>query len=248
MARCCVRWSLLSLFLLLLLGCGPVTTQPPRSADGGPETSDKPLPETPNSKHSTPQIDAAAEAIFEVEDDFQMLTFTDFDAFGAGVSTWTATDNGLTCLGKPKGYLYSKLEFRNFTWRLDYRFPRPENLRDETKFKGNTGFLVGISGEHKIWPMCLEVQGKHGQMAAIKENGGAVPVTTVDNEDARQKARKPLGQWNSIEIVSNEGALAVSLNGIPVSRSEPAINQTGMIGIQAEDHPFEVRRIRVRRD
>ena len=111
-----------------------------------------------------------------------------------------------------------------------------------------TGFLVYITGEHKLWPMCLEVQGKHVQMAAIKENGGAEPVKAEDDDAARQQARKPVGQWNSLDIVSKDGALAVSLNGTPISKCEPDFLSEGLIGIQAEDHPFEVRRIRVRRD
>ena len=189
-----------------------------------------------------------AEPPFQLEEGFEPLAFADFEAFDAGADTWTATENGLKCSGKPKGYLYSKQSFQNFTLRVDYRFPKPDNLKDETKFKGNTGFLIYITGEHKLWPMCLEVQGKHVQIAAIKENGGAEPVEAEDDDAARQRARKPVGQWNSLEIVSKGGALAVSLNGTSISKCEPDFLSEGLIGIQAEDHPFEVRRLRVRRD
>ena len=189
-----------------------------------------------------------AEPPFHLEEGFEPLAFADFEAFGAEADTWAATDDGLKCSGKPKGYLYSKQPYQNFTLRVDYRFPRPDNLKDETKFKGNTGFLIYLTGEHKLWPMCLEVQGKHVQMAAIKENGGAEPVKAEDDDAARQTARKPVGQWNSLEIVSKDGALAVSLNGTPISKCEPDFLSEGPIGIQAEDHPFEVRRLRLRRD
>ena len=186
------------------------------------------------------------ETPFELESGFDLLTRDHFDAFAAEPDTWQSTDGGFRCLGKPKGYLYSKQPYENFTLRLDYRFPRPGNLKDESKFKGNTGFLVYITGEHKLWPICIEVQGKQIQMAAIKENGGAEPVTSEDNETARQQARKPVGQWNSLEIVSKDGALSVSLNGTPVSSSKPSGLTSGFVGVQAEDHPFEVRRMRIR--
>lgn len=189
-----------------------------------------------------------AEPPFHLEEGFEPLAFADFEAFDAGADTWAATAEGLKCSGKPKGYLYSKQPYQNFTLRVDYRFPKPDNLKDETKFKGNTGFLIYVTGEHKLWPMCLEVQGKHVQMAAIKENGGAEPVKAEDDDAARQQARKPVGQWNSLEIVSKDGALAVSLNGTPISKCEPDFLSEGPIGIQAEDHPFEVRRLRLRRD
>ena len=183
-----------------------------------------------------------------MEDGFTQLGFADFEAFGAEASTWEGTTDGIKSSGKPKGYLYSKQPYQNFTLRLEYRFPRPANLKDEAKFKGNTGFLVYITGEHKLWPVCLEVQGKHIQMAAIKENGGAQPVTATDDEAARQKARHAVGEWNAIEIISTNGALSVSLNGTPISKCEPDFLSEGSIGIQAEDHPFEVRRLRIRRD
>ena len=213
------------------------------------------LPPAPvlNNSSGTSTTAVAHEAVtseppFHLEEGFEPLAFADFEAFGAEADTWAATDDGLKCSGKPKGYLYSKQPYQNFTLRVDYRFPRPDNLKDETKFKGNTGFLIYLTGEHKLWPMCLEVQGKHVLMAAIKENGGAEPVKAEDDDAARQTARKPVGQWNSLEIVSKDGALAVALNGTPISKCEPDFLSEGPIGIQAEDHPFEVRRLRLRRD
>lgn len=200
------------------------------------------------SQSALPVVEAPAadEPRFELEPGFTLLTRDDFHAFDEESDTWTATDEGIRCTGKPRGYLYSKEAYRNFTLKLDYRFPRPENLKDDSKFKGNTGFLVYINGEHKLWPSCLEVQGKFVQMAAIKENGAAPPIKSELDDVARQKVRKPVGQWNSLEIVSNGGALVVSLNGTAISNSQPDLLTEGLIGIQSEDFPFEVRRMRIR--
>ena len=227
--------GLVVVLLALAVGCRQETPAPAPALNG-------------TSTAAVAHEAAITEPPFHLEEGFEPLALADFEAFGAETDTWAATDEGLKCSGKPKGYLYSKQPYQNFTLRVDYRFPKPDNLKDETKFKGNTGFLVYITGEHKLWPMCLEVQGKHVQMAAIKENGGAEPVKTEDDDAARQQARKPVGQWNSLEIVSKDGALAVSLNGTPISKCEPDFLSEGLLGIQAEDHPFEVRRIRVRRD
>ena len=70
----------------------------------------------------------------------------------------------------------------------------------------------------------------------------------ADDDVARQKARRPVGEWNALEIVSNAGALKVSLNGTPISHSQAGTLNEGLIGIQAEDHRFEVRRMRIRTD
>lgn len=258
------RHSGFGLLLVLMLGCGETPKPATPNAASAPITKD-PSIEKPSIEANTAKPVAAVtdsgdkpiegpseptepEVPFQLEEKFTLLAFSDFEAFGAESGTWEGTAEGVKCAGKPNGYLYSKEAYQNFTMRLDYRFPRPESLKDDSKFKGNTGFLVYITGEHKIWPVCLEVQGKFVQMAAIKENGGAQPVTTTDDDAARQKARKPVGQWNSIEIVSTNGALSVSLNGTPISKCDPNFLSEGLIGIQAEGHPFEVRRLRIRRD
>lgn len=209
-------------------------------------SSEKPLPPEIAPEESPEAADVEPETPFSLEDGFSALSLDDFDAFQAEPDTWSATEDGIHCTGKPKGYLYSHAVYQNFTWRLDYRFARPKSLKDEAKFKGNTGFLVYITGEQKLWPVCLEVQGKHVQMAAIKENGGAAAVTVSDDEAAREAARKPVGQWNRLEIVSKDGALTAKLNDIAISRSEPNFLSDGKIGIQAEDHAFTVRRMRIR--
>lgn len=233
-----VRNSLLFL-IAVAVGCNaaaPPSTSPSKTS--GPNTTAQ--------GSSTTTEAAVAETPFELENGFTLLTLDQFDSFGTDAETWKASNDGIACTGKPRGYLYSRQPYQNFTLKLDYRFPRPDNLKDDAKFKGNTGFLVYLVGEHKLWPECIEVQGKYVQMAAIKENGGAPPVETEDNEDARQQARKPVGQWNSLQITSKSGELTVSIDGTLVSHSQPGSLIEGLIGIQSEDHPFEVRRMRIR--
>lgn len=217
---------------------------PPTTTASSSEPAKTPAVNSPTKTSSAAQ----EEPPFEVENGFTLLTLADFEPFGTEADTWEASDEGFFCTGRPRGYLYSRKSYRNFTLKLDYAFDRPESLKNDAKFKGNTGFLIYITGEHHVWPVSLEVQGKHVQMGAIKENGGASAVTATDNDDARQKARHGVGEWNSLEIVSVDGSLSVSLNGVPISKSEPNFLSEGLIGVQSEDFSFEVRRMRIRRD
>jgi hypothetical protein len=229
----------LGLWVIAILSCaGCDSPAPPKPAP----------PAAPSQLTTAPEPELEPDTPFDLEDGFRLLTLADFEPFpppDVESNTWTATADGLECTGKPRGYLYSKESFQNFTWRLEYRFPRPAELSDETKFAGNTGFLVYITGEHKIWPLCLEVQGKHAEMGMIKENGGAQKPDVVDEDSARQSARKPVGQWNALEIVSRDGALIVTLNGQQVASSQPVFLSAGSIGIQAENFAFAVRRMRI---
>lgn len=253
--------------LIVIAGCGgqapqpnkPVVTAPPAGSADKPATApaattDPKVATTTDTKpvepaHTQPALPVEPpEQPFELEDGFTQLAYADFEAFNAEANTWSPTKEGFQCAGKPLGYLYTKATFQNFTLRVDYRYTRPKSLKEDSAFKGNTGFLIYVTGEHKQWPVSLEVQGKHSQMAAIKENGGAQAVTATDDDAARQTARHPVGRWNSLEIVSKNGALSVSLNGTPISTCEPDFLSEGLIAVQAEGHPFEVRRLRIRRE
>ncbi len=228
----------IALAITLLPGCRAEVPTP-----AGTQSSN-----APTSEESTPQMPASMETPFEVESDFTPLNRDQFDSFGTDAQTWSTTTDGIACSGKPRGYLHTQQTFEDFTLRLEYRFSRPASLKDETKFKGNTGILVYITGEHQLWPESIEVQGKNSQMAAIKENGGAQPVAVEDNDAERQRVRKPVGEWNAIEIVSSAGALHVSLNGTLISVAQAGTLRAGQIGIQSEVHPFEIRRMRIRKE
>lgn len=190
--------------------------------------------------------------VIELEEGFQPLSLADFEIFyskpAGSTPVWTAAGNGFNCSGKPRGYLYSKEEFSDYTLRLDFRFPRPAELKDDAEFLGNTGIMIHINGEHRQWPVSLEVQGKHPEMGTIKANGGAAAVEIVDQPEVRQRVRRGPGEWNRIEVISRGGALTALLNGEKVCESQPGELKSGRIGFQSEDFPVQFRNVRIRRD
>jgi len=235
-----VRGPLLSALLLsgslVFSGCSP-----------SPSTSDSITP------GEIPLGHLPEEAFFDPsrwrpEEGFQVLTRLDFDPHFTEAETWSDIQDGFYCSGKPKGYLATKRPYRNFTLRLDYRFRRPDHLKNDAAYAGNTGFLFYITGEQKVWPLSLEVQGKHTEMGDIRPNGGAEkPVVTLDTQ-LRDELRSEVGRWNSLEIVSQDGALSVMLNGETISHCEPAFLSEGLIGVQSEGFPFEIRRMRIQEE
>jgi hypothetical protein len=237
------HWSRVVVFCLCFALGGCTAEQAPPSA--GP-----PIPVAEEDKPSQPA--ASEPEFFEVEEGFTLLGLGDFEVFHAKPAsdkpTWTAEGRTLRCTGKPRGYLYSKRAYRNFTLRLDYRFLPAADLDESKRELCNTGFMTYITGEHKQWPVSLEVQGKHVEMAHIKANGGAAMLEVQDDEAARAMARKPVGEWNSIEIVARDGALTSFLNGAKICESKPGELSEGPIGIQSEDFEFEVRNLRIRED
>ena len=155
----------------------------------------------------------------------------------APAETWSIEDGIIRCKGRPNGYFATKKSYKNYVLRLDFRYPRNA---------GNSGYLLSITGEHKVWPKCIEVQGQYKGVCTIFPIGGAKgPRPKVDSA-AREKARKPHTEWNSVEIVMKNGAITAKLNGVTIAQSEPYDLKEGPIGFQSEGAPIDFRKIRIK--
>jgi mono/diheme cytochrome c family protein len=148
--------------------------------------------------------------------------------------------------GTPEGYWYYDKQYLDFTLRLEFRyFPIP-GLENENEFLSNSGYLLFIT-QHAVWPKCIEIQGQNLQVGQAFGVGTDLKVT-VDSE-ARLRARKPVGQWNAMEIVSKGGKVVVSLNGAGISTvTEHEFKQPGYIGFQSEGGRIQWRNIRIKED
>ena len=222
-----MRLSRSSVWLLIGLVLGCARTTPPESPRLEPE--------------STPAV--PPETSFTLEDGFQLLTLADFAPFQGEEGTWTESNGMIVCSGQPKGYMHTPKSYRNFTLRCDYRF-EPESEAGPPE-KSNTGFMIHIQEPHKVWPRSLEVQGRFDEMCSIKSNGGVPELTINDHPAIREQQRLPVGEWNSVEIISKEGALTSYLNGELICISEPGELSEGLLGLQSEGYVVQFRHLRI---
>lgn len=244
-----VLWAVIA----MLLGCSSEPTPPTsKSASESAKAPQESTPSTPASAALVPwNSETLTDSEFTVEEDFRVLTLSDFEPFFAKPpqppqTTWLAMHDAIICFGKPKGYLFSKEKFADFTLRLELRFAPAADDSAAKSFNPNTGVMLHIAEPHKQWPKSLEVQGRFADLATIKENGGAAKVVIVDDGAARESARKPVGEWNALEILSKAGAVTALLNGTKVCESQPSDVMSGMIGLQSEDFEVHFRRLRIR--
>ena len=191
------------------------------------------------------QIDPDFPRLFNGRD-FAGMKFILQDGKTEPGETFKVDTRVLVCSGKPNGYWYTEKSYKNFILRFDYRYKRPDGLADENAFPGNSGYLIYITGDHKVWPKCIEVQGMNRDIVKIFAIGGFAAIKAKDDPEARTKNRKPVGEWNSVEIVSKDGALAASLNGVKISESEAGEFKEGPIGFQSEGAEIHWRRVRIK--
>ncbi len=204
-------------------------------------------------ENSDENMEDPAEKPSQAEPGFVALGFADFTPFVSkpdeGQPTWSITDEGwIQTTGTPRGYLYTNKTYANFTFQGEFRFvPRNGETLPE---KYNTGFLIYVPDDKpKIWPRSLEVQGRYDLMGEIKSNARDLKVEVpLNDQAARETARKPIGEWNAVEIISKDGAVTAILNGTKISESEPGELKSGRIGLQAEDFAVEFRNLRIREE
>ncbi len=210
--------------------------------------------EVPVAVEETGKTEAASDADASAEEQgFMALEFADFTPFlaepeGDEPTWWVEDSEIIRTTGTPRGYLYTNNTFGDFTLRGEFRYvPRQEPLPPEEMDKYNTGFLIYVPDEHKIWPRSLEVQGRFDQIGQVKSNARDLKINvSLDDQAAREQARKPVGEWNAIEIVSKDGAVTSYLNGTKISACEPGELKSGHIGLQAENYAVEFRGLRIR--
>jgi len=147
--------------------------------------------------------------------------------------------------GKPSGFLATLESYRDYRLHVEWRWSGKP---------GNGGVLLHISDGpmDRVWPVSLQVQTKNGNAGDLLPMAGASfdePLTSAEGAATRIKAHtaadseKPVGEWNVCDIVSRDGAVEVTINGVPQNRVTHARPASGRIGFQLEGAPYELRRI-----
>ena len=113
----------------------------------------------------------------------------------------------------------------------------------------NTGVLVHIQSPDKVWPECVQVQGKHDHQgdlflmagAESKEHQGMDANTPLPKHGP--SAEKPVGEWNTCEVVCSGNDVKAYVNGKFMNETTRCTISSGFIGIQSEGGDIEIRRI-----
>jgi mono/diheme cytochrome c family protein len=158
-------------------------------------------------------------------------------------STFRAVRRVLTVSGQPLGYLYTDKKYLNFVLRMDFRFLPYDGVAADEPFFGNSGWMLFIQ-EHQVWPKMIEIQGMQPRLLDVLPIDSHAKFSV--DAAARERALRPL-RWNSVEIVSKDGRVESSLNGILVSViTEHEFKAPGYLGLESEGAQIMFRNIRIK--
>jgi hypothetical protein len=200
---------------------------------------------------SAAEIPAKARALLNGKDlaAWELVTLPATSADIAAVCKYNA-DGSLAVAGKPVSYLALKAAYENYHLHVEWRWPK-----DAAK-NSNGGVLLNITGgptNGTAWPVCFQAQMKLTRAGDLLPMNGAKfaeKLSTAPDAKTPQLDRatatdpeKPLGEWNSYDIVGRGDTIEVSVNGVlqnKISKCEPG---PGKIGLQLEGTPFELRNV-----
>ena len=160
-------------------------------------------------------------------------------------ATWSVTNGVIHCTGKPIGYLRSTGVYQDYVLTVEWRFLKVAPKAD------NTGVLVHMQLPDKVWPECVQVQGKHTRQgdlflmagAESKEHKGMdantpLPLRGGANEHA-------IGEWDTVRTVCAGGTVTAYVNDRLMNETTECTVTNGFIGIQSEGGDIEIRRMAI---
>lgn len=161
---------------------------------------------------------------------------------------YSAEDGIITVKGEPRGYMYTKEKYSDFTLDLEYRWAGDAS---------NSGIFFLIEETTNPFPKGIECQLKAGQAGDLVLLSGADlnEYKVPDGTDVRPKfpviekqqssSENTTGEWNKVQISVLDGKITVLVNGV-LQNSATSNVKEGNIGLQSEGKEIQFRNLVIR--
>lgn len=212
------------------------------TASAQPDLNTDLITVTPNAARHDPVKPKRRIELFNGKD-FSGFTFVSRSSTNSPDEAWTVTNGVIHCAGQPIGYIRTKESFRDYKLTVEWRFVKVAPKRD------NTGVLLHIQSPDKVWPACVQIQGKHGSMgdlflmagAESKEHRGMDANTPLPKRG--ESNERAIGEWNAVEAVCVGNSVKAFVNGQLMNETTDCTVSSGHIGIQSEGAEIEIRKM-----
>ena len=195
-------------------------------------------------------VSAQTEIAITPTNRIELFNGTNFESFtfcmrndADPMQTWSVTNGLIHCNGSAIGYLRTLQSYSNYVVTVIWCFVKV------TPKANNTGVLVHMQLPDKVWPMCVQNQGKSGRQgdlflmegAESKEHKGLDKNTPVPMHGKSNE--KNIGEWDTNVTVCAGDRVQACINGKFMNETTGCTITSGAIGIQSEGGDIEIRRI-----
>jgi hypothetical protein len=157
-------------------------------------------------------------------------------------TVWSATDGVLRFDTKASGYIYTPETYSNYRLHVEWRWPA------DAPANSNSGVLLHVHGPEVVWPLCFECQLKNQNAGQVVGMGLDIPDAPVQSNRKRaprlaDPSEKPLGEWNTYEIVCKGDTIEASVNGVKQNMVDKLPVAAGSVALQMEGYPIEFQNV-----
>jgi hypothetical protein len=155
-------------------------------------------------------------------------------------------DGMIETVGVPVGYLRTVKEYSDYKLHIEWRYPEKPT---------NSGVFIHANGADLIWLGHYQAQLKYQNAGDLIVHGIGMSATlrdTVYTSSAEKKPlipktnptnEKPVGEWNSYDIICKGSTIEVSVNGLLQNTATNCSVTKGSIGLQAEGSKIQFRNL-----
>lgn len=154
-------------------------------------------------------------------------------------TVFTAKDGIIHITGNPFGYMRTKGTYSDYRLHVEWRWPTEAT---------NSGVFVHCQTPDAIWLKCIECQLQAGNAGDFVCMSGADMDERTDKSNVvvRKKGpstERPVGQWNTMEVVCSGNTVEVYVNGILLNKGTNTSVSSGSISLQSEGKDIEFRNV-----
>ena len=158
--------------------------------------------------------------------------------------------------GKEFGYICTEKEYSNFHLIAEFKWgikKYPPRDADTTRRDNGILYFVPLNATDVVWPQGIECQVQEGDTGdfwmidstTIVVDGVLTEPKDYSRSKKKKDAEKPNGEWNRVEVISNNGKLTHIVNGTVVNEgTDPSVTK-GKIIIQSEGAETFYRKIEI---
>jgi hypothetical protein len=153
-------------------------------------------------------------------------------------------DGVIQVKGDPFGYMRTKEKYSDYLLHVEWRWPVEAT---------NSGVFIHAQLPDTIWPKCYECQLQAGNAGDfICANGSdmneRVDKTVKKIKKAGASSEKPVGEWNTMEVICKGNTIEVYVNGDLKNKGTGLNISNGYICLQSEGKLVEFRNVWLREE
>jgi len=166
-------------------------------------------------------------------------------------SIFSIKDGQIRIRGTENGYICTRNEYENFNLTVEFRYGDLTSLPADKKPNSGILYFFAADSVDRTWPYAVECQLQTTNVGDYILMGPSMIINGVQG-DAQNRvfaktmdAEKPLGEWNTIQVIAVGDSTTHIVNGVTVNSGTNCSVTKGKILIQSEGAELFIRKIEI---